>query len=173
MGGGFGEALSAAVAAILGVMSAHIQPVKAVMVERLPGYEGAVIPREKLRGYVLNPKSDRGQHKARLFAKELGLEQGDWRYLKVQIGEGLPESEAVLIDPDHKGYGQEWEVAVLVLGRNRCVRYVSTKWLVPAKGPTRFITAWPERSQRNRELQALGPLAVGTPSFLAERGSGF
>jgi len=82
--------------------------------------------------------------------------------------EGLSESEAVLTDPDHKGYGQEWQVAVMVVGRNTCVRYVRTKWLVPGKGPTRFITAYIEKSERNRELQAIGPLASGASRFVAE-----
>jgi hypothetical protein len=36
---------------------------------RLPNYEKAIIPDEKIYDYCLNPNHERGKHKARVFKK--------------------------------------------------------------------------------------------------------
>ena len=45
--------------------------------ERLPRADRAVVPREKLEGYLLNPEHEIGRHKARVFAATLGIRRGD------------------------------------------------------------------------------------------------
>ncbi len=39
----------------------------------MPGGEAAIVDREKLTGYCLNPEHPRGKHKARVFATALGF----------------------------------------------------------------------------------------------------
>jgi Domain of unknown function (DUF6883) len=45
--------------------------------QRLPEFECAEIPPPKLRDYALNPASSEGVHKAFVFERVLGIEQGD------------------------------------------------------------------------------------------------
>jgi hypothetical protein len=40
---------------------------------KLPGGDAAIVDREKLTGYCLNPEHPRGKHKARVFATALGF----------------------------------------------------------------------------------------------------
>ncbi len=39
----------------------------------MPGGDAAIVDREKLTGYCLNPEHPRGKHKARVFATALGF----------------------------------------------------------------------------------------------------
>ena len=119
----------------------------------LPGYEFAVIPEGKLRGYALNPEHETGKHKARVFRSALGFQQQDWRLLHDQIMEGLPESEAILRNETAKW--QNWTVPILVPGRNSRRGYVTTGWVVKADNERpQLTTAYVEDSQRNRKLLA-------------------
>jgi len=49
----------------------------------------AVVPREKVEGYLLNPQHEVGRHKARMFAAALGIHQDDWAYLRDQLQAGI------------------------------------------------------------------------------------
>ena len=40
---------------------------------KMPGGDAAIVDREKLTGYCLNPEHPRGKHKARVFATALGF----------------------------------------------------------------------------------------------------
>lgn len=40
---------------------------------KMPGGDAAIVNREKLTGYCLNPEHPRGKHKARVFATALGF----------------------------------------------------------------------------------------------------
>jgi hypothetical protein len=73
----------------------------------LPNYENAVIPREKLERYCLDPvhvSSTRGKSsgrdKARVFQAVLGLGKGDWELLKKLILEELPYYEATVFQDE-------------------------------------------------------------------------
>jgi hypothetical protein len=96
---------------------------------RLPYWEHATIPEEKLRDYVLNPEHAVGRHKAYVFASTLGIYREDWRYLNDQILEGLPESDATRVELDTP-WGPKWEVPILVEGRNTKRETVLTFWLI-------------------------------------------
>ena len=115
---------------------------------RLPYYEHATIPEEKLRGYVLNPEHPVGRHKARVFASTLGIYQQDWRYLNDQILEGLPVSDATRVELDTP-WGPRWEVPVMVEGRNARRAYVLTFWLIRPGGYPQLTTARVDKSHRN------------------------
>jgi hypothetical protein len=44
---------------------------------KLPGGDSAIVDRDKLTGYCLNPEHPRGKHKARVFATVLGFTSED------------------------------------------------------------------------------------------------
>ena len=49
-----------------------------VLMPPLPHGERAVIEDSKFVGYALNPHSERGRHKARVFAQVLGFNLSNW-----------------------------------------------------------------------------------------------
>jgi hypothetical protein len=52
----------------------------------------AVVPRDKLEGYLLNLGHEVGRHKARVFGAALGIHRGDWHYLRDRITEGIVDA---------------------------------------------------------------------------------
>ena len=86
------------------------------MTDRLPRADQAVVPREKLERYLLNPEHEVGRHKARVFASALGIRQRDWEYLRDQL------RSAVVNAPVSSARGTPWgglyELVLAVDGRN-------------------------------------------------------
>jgi hypothetical protein len=133
---------------------AYPEGAKIVPTQELPRYEEAWIPESKLTKYALNTDHPKGRSHARLFRSELGIELQHWHFLYDQILERFPESQAIL----HKEseYGLEWEVPILVTGRNEAIRWVTTGWIVEyAITKPRLTTAYLERSRPNKELRSL------------------
>ena len=97
----------------------------------LPNYEKAVILRDKLEGYVLNPTHDEGRHKARVFKRALGFEQSDWEELKLRILAELPYHEAIL---QGEGlWGRTYLVMLPITGLNGKTADVETVWIIRPK----------------------------------------
>jgi hypothetical protein len=97
----------------------------------LPKYEKAVILRDKLEGYVLNPTHDEGRHKARVFKSALGFKQSDWEELKRRILEALPYHEAI---PQGEGlWGRKYLVILPIAGLNGNTADVETVWIIRPK----------------------------------------
>jgi hypothetical protein len=94
----------------------------------LPNHQKAVIPRNKLEGYALNPAHKDGQHKARLFKSILGFEKADWQKLEKTILDELPYYEAVLTREDQ--WGKFYSVSLLVTGLNGNTAIVQTIWKI-------------------------------------------
>lgn len=133
--------------------------------QRLPEFESAEIPAPKLRDYALNPASTEGAHKAFVFESALGIERGDWEYLRDEILEGLSISEAILVEPETRWGYECWTVHVPILGLNGCTRLVTTGWkrpLVLGK-PPRLVTAYIKSSPENSLLQRADFLALRSP----------
>jgi hypothetical protein len=109
--------------------------------ERLPHADRAVVPREKLEGYLLNLGHEVGRHKARVFGAALGIHRGDWEYLRARIVEGVvaaPVSAA-----RDTPWGRLYEVVVPIEGLNGRTRRVMTVWLVASAGDApRFVTGY-------------------------------
>jgi hypothetical protein len=97
----------------------------------LPNYEKAVILRDKLEGYVLNPTHDEGRHKARVFKSALGFEQSDWEELKRRILDELPYHEA--ISQGEGLWGRKYLVTLPLTGLNGNTADVETVWLIRPK----------------------------------------
>ena len=101
----------------------------------LPNYQNAVILREKLEKYCLNPRhvsrpygKSSGKDKARVFKAALGFEQADWELLKNRILEGLPYHEAIVRHEDE--HGKRYTVQVSITGPNGNTEMVLTGWII-------------------------------------------
>ena len=94
----------------------------------LPNYQNAVITREKLKGYALNPMHDTGKHHALVFKRALGFDQSNWEILAQRIQEELPYCEAVL-KKDFE-YGRLFEVIMFIKGPNGHAADVVTAWVI-------------------------------------------
>jgi hypothetical protein len=81
----------------------------------LPNYEEAVIEDSKFVSYALNPQSDRGQHKARVFESALGFNLTNWERLKQAILAALPHRPATLTS--ETTFGRKYESSYRSLGQ--------------------------------------------------------
>ena len=107
----------------------------------LPGADRAVVPREKLEGYLLDPDHEIGRHKARVFAAALGIHRGDWEYLRDRLKAGIVAAPVTSVRDTP--WGRLYEAVVRVVGLNGQTRRVMTVWLVPpAEEPPRFVTGY-------------------------------
>lgn len=114
----------------------------------LPNYENAVIPRDKLERYCLDPThisraygKSSGRDKARVFQAALGFGQADWELLRNQIQEELPYHEATLGHEDE--YGKRYNTELPITGPNENTVIVLTTWIVrPGTNHPAFVTAW-------------------------------
>jgi filamentous hemagglutinin len=102
--------------------------------------ERAIVPRQKLEGYLLDPAHEDGRHKARVFQSVLGIAASDWRYLQDAILAGVCDApvSAVVLTP----YGSRCTVVVPIQGLNGQRHDVVTGWLVVEDGPPRLVTAY-------------------------------
>jgi hypothetical protein len=109
--------------------------------EYLPRADRAVVPREKLEGYLLNLGHEVGRHKARVFGTALGIHRGDWEFLRDGIVKGV--SAAPVSTVRETPWGRLYEVVVSIEGLNDQTRRVMTVWLVASVGdPPRFVTGY-------------------------------
>jgi hypothetical protein len=92
----------------------------------LPNCEHAIIEDSKLVCYALNPHSERGQHKARVFAQALGFNLSNWELLKQAIVEALPARQATVTS--ETVFGKKYEVIVPITGPNGRTVDVLTVW---------------------------------------------
>jgi hypothetical protein len=92
----------------------------------LPHSERAVIEDSKFVGYALNPHSERGRHKARVFAQALGFNLSNWELLKRAILEALPARSARLTS--ETAFGKKYEVVIPITGPNERTADVLTIW---------------------------------------------
>ena len=92
----------------------------------LPHCEQAVIEDSKLVRYALNPDSERGQHKARVFTRTLGFNLSNWELLKQAILEALPTRPAHATS--ETAFGKKYEVVIPITGPNGRTGDVRTIW---------------------------------------------
>ena len=92
----------------------------------LPNWERAIIEDSKLVEYALNPQSERGQHKARVFQSALGFNLSNWEHLKQVILDMLPSHEATLTS--ETAFGKKYEALLSIMGPNGRRVDVMTVW---------------------------------------------
>jgi len=108
--------------------------------ELLPGRATAYVERSKLERYVLDPTSDVGRHKARVFRAVLDVEQRDWAMLRTALCAGLQRSPVTEIRTTR--YGHRYTVPMEIRGNNGKVGVVTTAWELDAIGRPRLLTAY-------------------------------
>lgn len=92
----------------------------------LPNYRAAVIEEDKLVNYALNPHSERGQHKARVFDQVLGFNLANWMLLQRAILNALPDHQATF--STETVFGRKYEVVVPITGPSGRTANVTTIW---------------------------------------------
>ena len=108
---------------------------------RLPNKDKAIIPREKLEGYLLSPIHSIGRYKA-VFFRSLGYTQDDWKVLDSDFRE-LLEQDAKEIEETE--YGKKYEIRGTITGPSGCSAAIITVWVIlHGEEVTRFVTAYPE-----------------------------
>ncbi len=106
----------------------------------LPNYQEAVIKPEKLKRYSLDPTSDAGRHKARVFKSVLGFDQSNRELLSQIILNELPYHEAVFKGEDE--HGKRYTVTMPITGPNGMTADVLTGWIIdPGTDFPRLTTA--------------------------------
>jgi hypothetical protein len=110
------------------------------MADRLPRADQAVVPREKLERYLLNPEHEVGRHKARVFASALGIRQRDWAYLRDQLQTAVVD--APISSVRETPWGGLYELVLAIDGLNDQTRRVMSVWLVAGQEPPRRVTAY-------------------------------
>ncbi len=96
------------------------------------------IDKSKLTQYALNPKSDKGQHKARVFKAILGYTQTNYQSLLEQIQAQVLTTQAKIKRSDKFGY--HFQVDLKIVGPNGKRAIVRTGWLVETNSDTAWLT---------------------------------
>lgn|SRR5437660_8039122 len=114
----------------------------------LPNHQSALITREKLENYCLNPQhvsraygKSSGKDKARVFKAALGFDQTNWELLRQRILEALPYHEAVFRNEDE--HGKRYNSELPITGPNGNTEVVLTGWIIRPETDYPFLTtAW-------------------------------
>ncbi len=97
-----------------------------------------IIDVAKLTQYALNPHSDKGQHKAKVFKAALGYTQTNYQSLLEQIKSQALNTVAQVKRTDM--YGQHLQVDIEVMGTTGQKAIVRTGWLIEVKSDTARLT---------------------------------
>ena len=94
---------------------------------RMPGGEIAIVDREKLTGYCLNPEHPRGKHKARVFATALGFTAQNADELHTALLEAAATMDSQPARSDN--YGDRYIIEFKIRGP-RGAGVVRSTWIV-------------------------------------------
>jgi len=92
----------------------------------------------KLEDYCLSPSHPRGRHKARVFARALGIVQRDAAWLRDQLLQDGPAAEVIDHETDQFGERLTADVAISRQGRTAVIRSV---WMV-RNTSVNLVTCW-------------------------------
>lgn len=113
------------------------------IVDRLPNHKNAVIPRNKLKNYILNPDKDPGKSK---FFNSIGYNMKNHDRLAQDIREGLRTNRAVSYGKNK--YGHEAFEVSMNLGVND-KKETTTGWQIDSGSKIpKFITAYPKKKRK-------------------------
>lgn len=94
---------------------------------KLPHADRAVVDIEKLSGYCLNANHPRGRHKARVFARALGVTAADAEALRDALLAAVRTHDATPTERDE--YGRRFVVDFVMMGRGGRAA-VRSSWIV-------------------------------------------
>ena len=120
----------------------------------LPNFERAVVPFEKLYGYVLNPDHPKGRDKARVFKSALGIERRHAAVLAEIITASLPRALAKERRQDK--HGRSWTTYHEIIGLSAVTAIVTVGWSFSIEEPDepKLVSCYIELA-RQEELQLL------------------
>jgi hypothetical protein len=114
--------------------------------ERIPLGAHAIVPRDKVRHYLLNPGHPIGRHKAKLWQETFGVTRDHAEELRSAIARMAAEGAVVDCRDALDGPpGVTWTVECLYTGPNGRTSLVRSNWDVRRPGTVpRLATAWPQ-----------------------------
>jgi hypothetical protein len=108
---------------------------------KVPNAERAIVDMSKLRDYALNPTHRVGGHKARLFAKLLGMTLSDSEALRDILLDVAQSESAILGELDE--HGQRYVIDFLLTWQNNRAM-VRSAWIIrPDEDFPRLVTCYP------------------------------
>lgn len=105
---------------------------------RMPGGDTAIVDREKLVGYCLNPEHPRGKHKARVFAAVLGFTADNVEDLRAALLVAAATADAHPGTSDQ--FGTRYVLECEIIGP-RGAGVVKTSWIVRRGESTPRLTS--------------------------------
>lgn len=110
---------------------------------KVPNFNAAVVPREKITEYLLSDTHPDGKHKARFF-EAFGFRVDDWQVLEQALRDHVGHHEVAKVEPSPFGVRHVVEgIMPAPDGRSLLVR---TVWFIESNEATpRFATAYPLR----------------------------
>lgn len=94
---------------------------------KMPGGDSAIVDREKLTGYCLNPEHPRGKHKARVFAAALGFTAANADELRAALLVAAATADAHPAASDQ--FGTRYVLEFEIMGP-RGAGIVKSTWIV-------------------------------------------
>ena len=112
---------------------------------KLPNADRAVIPREKLYGYLLSSAHPVGRFKARFFAR-LGYRSDTWQRFDADLRSQHLSQDASLVETNE--FGRKYEIRAILKGPLGPPELVVSVWFIPKDEDTpRLVTAYPGGGQ--------------------------
>lgn len=107
---------------------------------KIPNADQAIIPKEKLREYLLSPSHPVGKFKAAFF-KIMGYTIENWDELETAIRSIVSQD---VIQVTHSNFGDKYEVRGEIIGPSGTKAWLVSVWII-RDGDTRpyFVTAYP------------------------------
>jgi hypothetical protein len=113
---------------------------------KLPYYELAVVPSEKVVDYLLSPTHPWGRHKAGFFAT-MGFSGRRWEEMAAVLKRHAASHDAAKVEATP--FGTRYVVEGIIKGPNGNTANVRTVWFLPQQEEIpRFVTAYPIRGVR-------------------------
>lgn len=107
---------------------------------KMPNGEQAVVVPEKLLRYALDPTSEFGRHKARVFARALGISQENAELLRTALLGAALTGEAITTRSDQ--FGQRYQID-FQLSTPAGAATVRSAWIIETGSPIpRLITCY-------------------------------
>ncbi len=111
---------------------------------RLPNHEDAMVPEEKLTGYLLSSSHPDGKHKA-VFFTAIGFASADWQSLQRVLLQHVVEHDVVKVETTK--FGLRYVVEGIISAPDGRSPLLRTVWFIRNdEGFPRFVTAYPMRT---------------------------
>lgn len=107
----------------------------------IPDAGQAVVSRDKVVHYLLNPEHPDGSSKAAWFAS-LGYERDEWQILANDLLKIALDCKQFVAEPS--AFGVKYKVRGIVGRPNHRPGDVITVWIVEGNDPPRLVTAYPD-----------------------------